>query len=155
LSLTSRRQRLVLTAIAAPVADHPALDETRAAIFIRDRLVGVALAAFFTVHRELGTGFADVVYRRALALELQQRGIQCEQAAAIGVFYKGAKVGQYTVDLIVEGRIVVQVRGDAPGDWDATRLPHLLRRSGCSAALLLIFGSSPVFRHVAAAEAPE
>lgn len=145
----------MLSAITAPPADIPDFDRARATSFVQDRTTGIILASFFTVYRELGHGLADQVYRRALVLELQLRGLRLEQALSIAVFYKGSKVGQYTADLVVEGRIVVQVRsGAAPVEWSAGQLARHLRRNGCAAALLLLFGQTPVFQYLNADDAP-
>lgn len=141
----------MLTAIAAPPPDGHDLERSRSRTFVQDRLTGIIVAAFFTVHRELGPGFANQVYRRAVAIELQQRGLRLEQDLFIGVFYKGAKVGQYNADLVVEGRVIVQIRGEStPAEWNGTQLARQLPRSGCSTALLLLFGATPVFRHLTA-----
>ncbi len=143
----------MLSAIAAPALSSPDPERARATSFVQDRITGIILASFFTVHRELGPGFADQVYRRALALELQQRGLRLEQDLFIGVFYKGAKVGQYTADFVVEGRVVVQVRSAVtPAEWGAGQFTRHLRQSGCASALLLIFGETPVFQHRATSE---
>ena len=145
----------MLSAITAPPADIPDFERARATSFVQDRIAGIILASFFTVYRELGHGFADQVYRRALVLELQLRGMRLEQAPSIAVFYKGSKVGQYTADLVVEGRIVVQVRsGAAPVEWSAGQLTRHLRRNGCASALLLLFGPTPVFQHLSADDGP-
>lgn len=141
----------MLTTLPAPPADSRELERTRSRTFVQDRITGIVVAAFFTVHRELGAGFANQVYRRALVIELQQRGLRLEQDLCIGVFYKGAKVGQYNADLVVENRVIVQVRGEStPAEWNGNQLARHLPRSGCSAALLLLFGPTPVFRHLTA-----
>lgn len=143
----------MLTAIAAPPADAHDPARSRSSTFVQDRITGIIVAAFFTVHRELGPGFANQVYRRALVIELQQRGLRLEQDLFLGVFYKGAKVGQYNADLVVEGRVIVQVRGEStPAEWNGTQLARQLPRSGCFAALLLLFGTTPVFRHLTATD---
>lgn len=143
----------MLTAIAAPPATPHELERSRSRTFVQDRITGIIVAAFFTVHRELGSGFANQVYRRALAIELQQRGLRLEQDLCIGVFYKGAKVGQYNADLVVESRVIVQVRGEStPAEWNGNQLARQLPRTGCSAALLLMFGPTPVFRHLTAVD---
>ncbi len=140
----------MLSASSAPPGDSGVLDKVRATTFVRDRIAGLILASFYAVHRELGAGLPDLVYNRALALELTQRGLKVERDLAVGVFYKGTRVGQYCVDLAVEGRVAVQVRAnDARIDWEAEQLARQLRRSNCSAAMLLVFGPSPVFRMVA------
>lgn len=143
----------MLSASSAPPGDSNIIDKVRATTFVRDRIAGLILASFYAVHRELGAGLPDLVYNRALALELSQRGLKVERDLAVGVFYKGTRVGQYCVDLAVESRVAVQVRAnDARIDWEAEQLARQLRRSNCSAAMLLVFGPTPVFRMVAIGE---
>ena len=143
----------MLSAIAAPAVTSPDHERARATSFVQDRITGIILASFFTVHRELGPGLADQVYRRALSLELQQRGLRFEQDLFIGVFYKGTKVGHYAADIVVEGRVVVQVRSAAASaEWSAGQFTRHLRQSGCAAALLLIFGETPAFQHRATSD---
>ena len=108
----------------------------------------MVLAAFFAVHRELGYGFADSVYHRALVLELAARALVFEQDVVVSVFYKGTKVGHHRVPLLVEGRVVVEVCTGARLDGQTERnLCHMLRASACEAGLLLHFGQAATFRH--------
>ncbi len=130
--------------IAADLGGSP-----RSPRVLQDRAVASVLAAFFAVHRELGGGFLAGVYHRALALELLQRGISFEQDVGLSVFYKGTKVGQYRAPVLVEGRVVVDLRA-APRieSADEKELSNCLRASGCEAGLLLNFGVAASFRHV-------
>jgi GxxExxY protein len=130
--------------IAADLGGPP-----RSPRILQDRTVASVLAAFFAVHRELGGGFLPGVYHRALVLELLQRGIAFEQDVGLSVFYKGTKVGQYRAPVLVEGRVVVDLRAVARIELaDEKELSNCLRASGCEAGLLLNFGIAASFRHV-------
>jgi GxxExxY protein len=139
----------MLTPLAVPANVLPdALPNARIPRVLQDRVTGVIVAAFFAVHRELGHGFSESVYQRALALEFASRGLQVEQEAAVTVFYKGTRVGQHRVPFIVEGRVLVDLR--AASRLDATeerQLSQAIRASGCEAGLLLHFGVAATFRH--------
>lgn len=139
----------MLTPLAMPAVPADALPDARIPRILQDRVVGVVVAAFFAVHRELGHGFADAIYQRALALELASRGLHLEQDPAIAVYYKGTRVGQQRVPFIVEGRVLVDLRATARLDpAEERQLGHALRASACEAGLLLHFGVAATFRHV-------
>ena len=60
------------------------------------------------VLNSLGVGFLEKIYENALAYELRKRGLEVEQQKTVNVFYDGVVVGAYVLDLVVEGRIVVE-----------------------------------------------
>jgi GxxExxY protein len=64
----------------------------------------------FHVHKELGPGFKEVIYRRAFCLELDSRGIRYECEKPIVVRFKQWEIPGQRVDLIVEGRVVVEIK---------------------------------------------
>jgi len=114
---------------------------------VHEQTTGRILAAFFAVHRELGHGFADAVYLRALILELASRGVQAEQDVPLGVFYKGRKIGSFTADLLVDAKVVVAVRAGAElQESDRTQLLNCMRCSQGEVGMLLHFGPRPDFR---------
>jgi GxxExxY protein len=114
---------------------------------VHEQTTGRILSAFFAVHRELGYGFAEGVYLRALILELASRGVQAEQEIPLGVFYKGRKIGSYAADLLVDGKVVVSVRAGADvHDGDRLQLLNCMRCSQAEVGMLLHFGPKPEFR---------
>ena len=64
------------------------------------------IAAATTVHRHLGPGFQEVLYQRALELELHAAGLDCSREVWIDVMYRGQRIGQKRVDFVVEGVMV-------------------------------------------------
>src|SRR5213594_85564 len=70
----------------------------------------VIIGAAFEVHRELGYGFLERVYQRALQVELIRRGVAAEIERRIQVQYKGAVVGDYDGDLIVADSVAVEIK---------------------------------------------
>jgi GxxExxY protein len=70
------------------------------------RVLGAAL----DVHRHLGPGHFESVYERALRIELDLRGIPFRAQPAIGVTYKGVSVGEFVPDLIVDDRLIVELK---------------------------------------------
>jgi GxxExxY protein len=69
-------------------------------------IVGAAME----VHGVLGSGFLEAVYQAALAHELALRGIQFEQFKRLPVIYKGVSVGEYEADLVVEDKVILELK---------------------------------------------
>jgi hypothetical protein len=67
-----------------------------------DGLIHRAIGCMIEVHKELGPGFLESVYRRATAIELQRQGIHFEAEKKIVLRYKGDRVGVHRLDLLVE-----------------------------------------------------
>ena len=70
------------------------------------RVIGCAIA----VHRELGPGFLESIYRRAMALELDAAGLKFKQELPVRVTYRGVEIPGQRVDLIVERLVVVELK---------------------------------------------
>ena len=64
----------------------------------------------FEVYRQLGHGFLEKVYERALMQEFQLQGLKARSQAAMMVGYKGAVIGEYLADIIVEDRVVLELK---------------------------------------------
>ena len=82
-----------------------------------DDLVYAVIGAAIEVHRLLGPGFLESVYEEALCVELTLRGIRFARQLPIGVQYKGQKVGEARLDLVVHDSLVIErkaVEGIAP-----------------------------------------
>lgn len=127
---------------ALEVASEPRLPR-----LVHEELTGRLLAAFFAVSRELGHGFAESVYLRALVLELTFRGVAVQTDVAMSVFYKGRKVGQFRAALLLEGKVVAEVRAGAQlSEVDRAQLLNYMRCSQAEVGMLLHFGPRPEFR---------
>jgi GxxExxY protein len=91
----------------------------------------------------LGYGFLEKVYRNALVIELEEAGIKCVVEAPLKVSYHNKIVGDYFTDIIVEDKIVVEVK--AVNKLDSIYEVHLvnyLKATGISVGLLINFGQS-------------
>ncbi len=62
------------------------------------------------VHDELHFGFLEAVYGNALYKELSRMGLKCECQKQLDVFYKGEKVGHYVADMVVEDKIILELK---------------------------------------------
>ena len=70
------------------------------------RVIGCAMA----VHSELGNGFQEVVYQRALAIEMRRKGISFSREHEMPIFYRGEQVGTRRVDFFVEEVVLVELK---------------------------------------------
>jgi GxxExxY protein len=106
-----------------------------------EKIIGAA----FEVHCELGYGFLERVYQRALQVELLRKGVPTEIERRIQVQYKGDAVGDYAADLIVDGVVAVELKVAPQYDKrDEAQLLNELKATGLKVGLLINFGRSKV-----------
>ena len=74
------------------------------------KLTGDIIACAMEVHKVLGNGFQEVIYQRALALEMNARGLEFEREFEMGIQYKGEDIGTRRVDFFVEDKIMVEIK---------------------------------------------
>ncbi len=75
-----------------------------------DELAHAVIGAAIQVHRELGPGFLEAVYRRSLAIMLNEMGYQATEEEPVDVYFHGHLVGQGKIDLWVAERLVVELK---------------------------------------------
>lgn len=68
------------------------------------------IQAVIKVHQTLGPGFLESIYQNALLFELSQRGLAIESEKEIVVYYETEAIGKHRLDLLVEGRVVVELK---------------------------------------------
>lgn len=76
----------------------------------QEQIVESTIDAALSVHRALGPGFKEVIYKRAFLLELDSRKLKFESEKKILVHYKQWEIPGQTVDLIVEGIVLVELK---------------------------------------------
>jgi GxxExxY protein len=105
-----------------------------------DGLVEMVVGAAYEVSNVLGAGFLEKVYERALARELVLRGLSVQPQASYSVFYKDPRVGEYVADLLVGGRILVELKCvDQFANEHVAQCINYLKASGLRLALLVNF----------------
>ena len=75
-----------------------------------NELATKVIGAVYEVSNILGVGFLEAVYERALVKELGLRGISARRQAPVRVKYKDEIVGKYRADILVEGRLIIEVK---------------------------------------------
>lgn len=77
---------------------------------IQDELTSKILEACFEVSREFGAGFWESVYEKSLLIALTQKGLRAVGQVALNVKFRGAIVGDFYADLVVEDRVLVELK---------------------------------------------
>ena len=110
--------------------------------FPHKEITGKILSAAFEVHNVLGPGFLEKVYEKALFKELRLRGLKVEQQKEVSVEYKGEVVGTYFADLLVEEKVIIEVKAiDSLSAVHQGQVINYLKASGLQVGLLLNFAS--------------
>jgi GxxExxY protein len=103
-------------------------------------LTEAVIGSAFEISRVLGAGFLEKVYERALLLELDLRGVSAKAQVSFPVFYKGQCVGEYLADLVVEGKLIVELKcADRLGSEHLAQCINYLKASRLCTALLINF----------------
>lgn len=107
------------------------------------------IVTFFAVYNELGPGFLESVYRIALSRALAEHGVRTDREVPIDVFFRHAVIGRFYADLVVENRVIVEVKAvRCLAREHQTQLLHYLRGTAMELGLLLNFGPRPQFRRM-------
>ena len=114
-----------------------------------EELTYAVIGCFLRVFNRLGSGFLENVYVGALVIELQKLGLHVEREVPIAIHYESRIVGTYSVDLLVERRLVLEVKsGHGPPGQFEKQLRNYLTASDLQLGLLLIFGDRPAHKRV-------
>jgi len=112
--------------------------------FKHSEITGKILKAFFTVYNYLGYGFLEKVYENAMMIELKKLGLVCSKQKSIEVFYDNYKVGQYYADIIVENKVIVELKAAENLVYEhECQLINYLKATEIEVGLLLNFGKEP------------
>ena len=105
-----------------------------------NQLFEKVVGAVYEVANTLGAGFLEKVCERALKAELNMRGIDSESQAAIQVLYKGKNIGDYYADLLVEDKLIVELKCvDTLNNEHTAQTLNYLKASNRHVALLVNF----------------
>lgn len=110
-----------------------------------ETLVETVIGAAYEVSNVLGSGFLEKVYERALIQELSLRGVTAATQTPFPIAYKGKPVGTYSADLVVEDRLLVEVKCvEQFSNEHLAQCINYLKASGLHLALLINFRRSRV-----------
>lgn len=99
------------------------------------------IAAAFEVHKHLGNGFQEVVYQRAMEVEMFMQKVAFVREEEMVIYYKGIDVGKRRVDFLVEGNVLVELKAITEiNDIHFAQVINYLEAYRLEIALLLNFG---------------
>lgn len=101
------------------------------------------IGAVFAVHSRLGAGFVEKVYENALCIELRRCSLNFETQKPIKVFYRNEVVGDFFPDILVEEKILVELKAiKSLTDANSAQCVNYLRATSLPVCLLVNFGES-------------
>ena len=108
---------------------------------IHEEITGQIIGAAFEVYNHLGYGFLEKVYENAMIRELQLCGLHATAQYPIKVTYKDAEVGDYYADILVENKVIVELKtGESINKLHMAQLINYLHGTGMEVGLLINFG---------------
>lgn len=114
---------------------------------LHEEITSDTINAFYHVYNTLGYGFLEKVYENALAKELVKRGHSVKQQVPIQVFYEGEAVGEYFADLLVDDKVILELKAaDEIAKAHEAQLVNYLKATEMQIGLLLNFGPKAEFK---------
>jgi|SRR5579871_6492262 len=105
---------------------------------ITEKIIGAAMK----VHATLGNGFQEVIYQRALAIEMKKFRLAFEREYNMKIFYSGEEIGERRVDFFVENKIMVELKALLKlEDVHIAQAKNYLEAYNMEVGLLINFGS--------------
>lgn len=108
---------------------------------ITETIIGCA----YSVANELGLGFLEKVYERAMMIAISEKKLKVENQVPVSVFYHGNNVGDYFADLLVEDKIIIELKSvQELMPIHKTQLLNYLKATNKRIGLLINFGPAKV-----------
>lgn len=105
---------------------------------ITHKIIGAAME----VHKVLGNGFQEVIYQRALEIEMTQQDLTFEREYEMDIYYKGVRIGNRRVDFFVDGTIMVELKAlTVLEDVHLAQAMNYLEAYNVEIGLLINFGA--------------
>ena len=116
---------------------------------LHEKLSNNVIKAYYEVYNELGYGFLEKVYEKSYVLVLQSYNIHGSRQVPIEVFFRGTNVGVYFADVVVEQKIIIELKAaDALCEAHELQLRNYLRATDIELGFLLNFGEKPEFKRI-------
>ncbi len=100
------------------------------------------------MYNELGYGFLEKVYENSMLLELQLLGLKCTKQKPINVFYKDKKVGEYFADILIENKIILELKACPLCEAHDFQTLNYLKATDIELGFLLSFDKEPKFKRL-------
>ena len=143
LSTAETRLTAVQSGHCGPVSSDVRHSGTHLHGFRIDELCYKVIGAGMAVHRHFGAGYLEEVYKNAMMVELGDIGLHADKEIPIPVNYKGRRVGDYRADIIVENRLILELKAVTTlNPSHEAQLVNYLNSTGIDDGLLINFGGS-------------
>ncbi len=107
---------------------------------LTEKIIGV----FYKVYNKLGYGFLEKVYENAMMIEFEKESIPAVSQSPINVIYDSQVIGEYYADILVDDKIIVEIKANrALSEDHQAQLLNYLRATDIEVGLLLNFGPKP------------
>ncbi len=112
-------------------------------------ITDAVLKIYFDVYNQLGSGFLEKVYQNAMYFELKDKGFKVEAQKQIKVYFRKQLVGEYFADLIVEDKVIVELKAtELLMNAHVAQTLNYLKATEIEVGLLLNFGDEPEFKRM-------
>ena len=113
-----------------------------ATVYKHSDITGKIIGAAMQVHSTLGNGFQEVIYQRALAIEMGKQGLSYQRERGMQIYYDGQEIGTRRVDFLVEDKVMVELKAvTALEDAHLAQAINYLEAYGLEVGLLINFGA--------------
>ena len=116
-------------------------------IFLYEDITKRIIRCFYNVYDELGSGFLESVYEKALMIEPESIGLRADNQKNLNVSYKNHLVGEFKADIIVDDKIIIEIKAvnNLISQHEA-QLINYLKTTGIKVGLLVNFGDKLEFK---------
>jgi len=112
-----------------------------------EELTEKIIKCFYVVYNRLGYGFLESVYEKAMLIELKRAGLKAVRQFPISVSYRNQNVGEFFADVLVEDKVILELKTTKKIDKDHEyQLINYLRATKIEIGLLFNFGRTPEFK---------
>lgn len=115
-------------------------------MLLHQDITEIIIECFYKVYNSLGYGFLEKVYENALLIEIKKSGLKCSNQQQIEVHYKGKKVGLYYADIVVEDKVIIELKASLLSEEHEYQLLNYLKATEIEIGLLLGFGKEASFK---------
>jgi GxxExxY protein len=112
-------------------------------MLLHEELTKEIIGAFYIVYNKLGFGFLESVYEKAMMIELAKQGLMCERQKCIPVYYDNIEIGKYYADIVVEDKVILELKACPIIKEHGLQLYNYLRATNIEVGLLMSFGQIP------------
>lgn len=110
---------------------------------LSDKIIKV----FYEIHNELGYGFSERVYQKALGIALRQIGLKVEEQLPIKIYFRGQEIGEYFADMVVNDVILIELKTVSQiVEEHEAQLLNYLKSTKIEVGYVMNFGKSAVFK---------